>query len=281
MNLNNLSIYPTIKILLNTGNKSLEESMALSALLKYKVKTYAELKTFIECGYPEFNTAYFYDLLKKGEAYIEKCSKKVTNAPLYTFDTYQKSGLDVSALEKVDEVVKSNVLPYNSPLTRDDGLIVRLRGLTIADLKSLLSLYGTNTKNALEMTTASFGHAKSEQVARLIKFYEDQVVRTASSYASLNNSENLFYDGLSYKRHLVATNCVDILDTLKESTEFIWGTTTPEQMQDLTRKVTYPNSRKDDAARNKFINDIAYYTTMDELNDDVARKRATQRFIIR
>lgn len=283
MNIYELSTYPFIKDARSYRQSSLEDKVAAALFLEYHIINYGLLEEAINKGIPEFQNNYFFQMLKKAYDTLNKENNKKLTAPVYSFDTYSLSGLPIDVLSHTDYVTSCTVLPFNSPLADNRGLAYRLSEFNIQMAKEMLASYATSSKNALEMCVFNFGHNKSEQLFSLIKFYEDQIIRTASETPDLKTfTGSLFTKDAKEKRSIVAGNALDMCDyLLSEGDEFIWGKMTNEKKDTLKARIYHPNDSKDLKTHFKFIDTISSYTTLQELETPLSRKRALDRFIIK
>ena len=198
-----LSTYPFIKFAINSYKTNKEYFMAL-LLLEHGITNYGLLEEHINSGTLEFQDPYFKSMMQMAYANLARYNHKKITAPVFVFDTYTNSGLDSNILDKTDLNTSCEVLPFTSPLTLSESLAYRLKDINIHQAKEMLSCYGSERKNALEMCVYSFGHYKSYIVANLINFYDKQIVRTANATENYTSFEgSLFTKDFDQKREIV------------------------------------------------------------------------------
>lgn len=260
----------------------MEHLRSAKLLIDNHVSNYGILDELIASGNPDFNTRIFKDQLARVKNQMPKLSTKVLPS-LYHFTSYEQSGFDVELLKEVDSKTPSSVLPFNSPFHLQRAMGHRLRFYKIDDLKTLLGLYSSCGKIALNSCTSNIGPYKINLIANLINFYDEQVLRIVREQGFTPCKRGLFFVDHDSKVDLVRENLPGMIDVLvDEADEYIWGPATDRLKDKLITCASSSDLKASDRhAQYKLVNYLANYTTLSELQDDELRTDAVKRFIIK
>lgn len=277
MTLFDISTLNTIK-LLKQSNDSLA-IYAANCMEFYHVRNYGKLAALINARVSEFSTPFFLQELLNAQEALNILNQKHKFDFLHTFEAYAKSGYSLDLLNRADENTFCNALPFTSPINFNKSTAERVQDLSIRDAKELLSHYDLNGAIAFCLYIDKIGIAKAHQTANLIEFYESQILRVAEITES-DYAGNLFTKDFQEKKAIVDANALDLAEYLMESSDsFIWGNMSPEHQERLCVSIAFPNNKPSRMTREKFVNYVANYSTLPELEEKFTRQRALDRFI--
>lgn len=260
----------------------LERKLIHDALVKYNVVNFQELSDLILSGNKDFQYDYLIRELKIVIKYWQIANSN-DNAPvLYPCNDYENSGVERYILDKTDKENYGDVLIFGNPFVRSNSKRNTIRNYSIFELKHLLNSVQLNNvyirgDNGFVSYFRMLGHSSAKQVCNAINFYEEQVLRQAKIYSS---SDNLFLEDIVIRRELVINQLEEILEYfINNMDEAIWGTLTDAQRRTLQKVIDKSKDKNVDVTRDNFINMVSNYTTLDDFEDGIVKKRALDRFI--
>lgn len=276
MTLFDISTYITRKI--KEESPDINDQCAVAVMEAFGITDYGIMESLISEGRLKRSLPYFIDDLNTAYKVVERFKGKDAD-PLHVFPAYEESGYNKKLLISTDLNTFCDVLPFNSPLNHERATANRVKNISIADAKHLLSHYSHFGTLALCAYLNSFGNAKANRVASLIHFYEEQILRTADLVYP-GYCGNLFTKDKEDKTEIVTENLLPIAEYLMENgNDFIWGSMKPQQKERLLNSIATPKGMQNQMTKEKIIRYITDYTTLPEIEDDLTRKRALDRFI--
>lgn len=260
----------------------LERKLIHDALVKYNVVNFQELSDLILSGNKEFQYDYLIRELKIVIKYWQIANSNDNSPVLYPCIDYKNSGVERYILDKTDKENYGDVLIFGNPFVRSNSKRNTIRNYSIFELKHLLNSVQLNNvyirgDNGFVSHFRMLGHSSAKQVRNAINFYEEQVLRQAKIYSS---SDNLFLEDIVIRRELVINQLEEILEYfINNMDEAIWGTLTDAQRRTLQKVIDKSKDKNVDVTRDNFINMVSNYTTLDDFEDGIVKKRALDRFI--
>lgn len=243
----------------------------VTALSRYGITNYQQLIDHIESGNPEFQKPLFKRMIDM----IEKNLKKLEEAeeiPIYykcSFPEYE------SLFKKTDVQVRSDRLPFYSP-SQPPSASYRLSIYNMSLAKELLGKAGVSGKNAFCELVQNFGVSKAKRMGMLANFYDEQLARVIDSASNTETlEENLFDKDREKKRKLVARCYEDIIFYLCDHPGFITRISPT-----LLLKSLVPSKKEDYMVRNRIIEIISDFCTLEEIESGLIEKDTLKRFII-
>lgn len=148
-----------------------------------------------------------------------------------------------------------------------------LKVYSLKSIKYLLNHYSLNGNNALMNTIHTLGPLNMPQLIEYIKFYNEQVFRTAATTDYYEG--NIFFKDIEKKSKIVVENLEEILNYLLQYESFIWGDLSKTGRYDLQSGLR--KLRKNRIYTNKesilfLIKIITNYTTLEELESSNVNK---------
>ncbi len=238
------------------------------------IRTAADLEGAINEG--RIRSYIALDYLKKCYSLISRHERGTAHLDINRFKSYEESPYDQEQLRQVD---------INTPVTELmlDNLFfeqahrgyLQIREFNVDLVKHLAS--HTNAKNCLLIETFYYlGEARSNHIIEALKQYEAQVLRTA---ATINGDlpDNLFFLFREEKTAIVRSHLHDYFQFMfNRSNDFIFGSLTDRQIYLL---MSPTKEQHVNLARERIINDLASYTTLEELDTNEVPELALSRFI--
>lgn len=263
--------------------KNEEECIIYEILTLHEVKNYQQLKELYEeelerrkkgISSPFLDKHIIAGTLYEIKKYIDKCNKISGNINfensdinvLYPF-TYNQENVDDNVYS--EDLIYGTIIDYSARKAK-------LRGYTIYDLKKYLN------KNQFQYRFREHGAKQTKIVENSIKFYDEQIERQALYYNPfIHNESDIFYLYQDSKKELVEDQLKEIVEYLTDiANKCIWG-----NLSDFEKKkfidLAYKNTRVSNERREKFINTISNYVTIDEAKQGLVKTKAIDRFIIK
>lgn len=201
---------------------------------------------------------------------VLEANEKERQAEIFTFNTPQIFGIDDKTIHMTDSNNKCSVLPYTHPYARG-AVLNTLKCLSIEETKNLLSKYyicGNSLKNAIT-SKRNFGNNRAKKVAKLINFYDEQIVRQRLSHNNANNC-NLFTLDQNTKKLILLEQLRDIVEYLFDTTEeCIFGELNPTSKSKIASAAISTNGEENERTRTNLISMLANYTTLEELDKGI------------
>lgn len=177
---------------------------------------------------------------------------------------YETKGYSDNSLEYNDKKNKGEVLLFTSPTCSRSTAGITIANLTIATIKADLKYVLPNGTNYVFAHYRGFGIESINNLLKNIELYEEQVERQAQ----LTDSRkcNIFKLNYNDKKKIANTYYREIIETLlrKDNKGLIWGELTDNQRRLYLESLMSDTSRAR-TIRNNLVNDIANYTTINEL----------------
>ena len=246
-----------------------------------------QLNDLIDAGDSYFDTVGFKEYLSLIKDIIQQPKYLYKNAQIYNVDNYKNFNVDDDMLKELREVdlnVYGGDLLFCNPLTKSSAINFKLRRFNVAKIKYLLEhCVVTRTCSVGENALANmrgFGSNNISKVVNSIKFYEEQVIRQLKENNG-NIDSNLFYKDYDDKIFIILDNLNEIAQYFVENAnECVWGKISIPQKEALISKVNKKNP-VDDIIVSNFVNAIANYTTISELDKGVVKNKTLNRFIVK
>ena len=137
-------------------------------------------------------------------------------------------------------------------------------------------------RNELERRCRNYGDKTTSALAQSINFYNKQIERQAQYYnPNIHNEADIFYLNQEEKRILVEDQIREITDYLVDTAQqCIWG-----EMNETNKKefiaLAHKNTRLGLEYREKFVNAIGNYVTLDEAKQGLIKTKTIDRFILK
>lgn len=178
--------------------------------------------------------------------------------------TYETKGYSDQKLAYNDKKNKGDILLFTSPTCSRSSASITISGLSIETIKKDLKSVLPDGTNYVFAKYRGFGVAAINSLLKYIELYEEQVERQAK--LTDNRRINLFKLDYMEKKKIVLTYYKDIVDSLLEigSDGLIWGDLTDNQRK-IYLDTLVSDSFKSRNIKNNLADDIANYTTLDEL----------------
>lgn len=273
----------TLKNGCNLDEKTkLERNAIYNNLIKYNVMNFEELRVLILSGNKDFQYDYLIKELKIILKYLQIANSNDNKGILYPCNDYVGSNINRDILDKTDRENFGGVLIFGNPFVRSNAKRNAISSYSIFELKHLLNSVQLNNvyirgENGFVGHFRMLGHSSAQQIRDAINFYEEQVLRQATIYSS---SDNLFLEDIVIRRGLVINQLEEILEYfINNMDEAIWGTLTDAQRRTLQKVIDKSKDKNVDVTRDNFINMVSNYTTLDDFEDGIVKKRALDRFI--
>lgn len=266
---------------------SFKHKLEYNILNSFNVTSFSQLSQLIENGsiVSEFLVDYYSKIIRC----IDKVNELDRKPEIYLLDNYKNFGYDfnsVELLKQQDSKVLGSDLLYANPL---GGVCVtnnKLKQMSIKDVKYFLEhcvVISTDYigKNALR-NERGFGIVAINKVLNSIEFYEKQVIRQLIE----NNNiicDNLFYKDYDKKVSIILDNLWEIVEYFVDNAnECVWGKMTNFQKKELLGSLSscYDNPL-DKPMISRFVNCIANYTTVSELEKGAIKTKVLNRFIVK
>ena len=125
----------------NFKDRDITAKTIYELFIKYDIRDYQKLKDLLKIQKEEFKSvSYFLNTrLYEVESYLRKSNELDIEPEIFTFDTYQNSGVDIETLKLTDRENKGNILLYSCPTIRGGARINRLKPLSIDEIKNQAS----------------------------------------------------------------------------------------------------------------------------------------------
>lgn len=218
------------------------------------------------------------ELRSKLENVIERVSfinsnSQISELPIFTFDIYNSAKIDIDTCNITDKSVFGTSLIHRSPTYAvSSGIECYLGKHSILEIKHLLGfLTIPEFRNGLTILNPVLKLDKIRKYAGAVCFYEQQVVRQYLETKKLG--VNVFDLNFSSKYQLVSEYLSDIVDyfLMVSNDESVWCSMTEVQRKKF-RQIAYSTLEKGfniPYQKNQLITEIANYTTLGELENDI------------
>jgi len=282
--LENISINDLYMVVYTKSVRNYEEfDKYYRSLIDIQITDFQQLSDLIDMRHPDFNNEFFINYLSNIKRRIE-ISNNVKHEPeLYISDIYEKSGYDKETIELIkekDNRIMGNELLYTNPFINASVIGDRLGYFSISQIRYLLEHCVVTGKNAFH-SEHNIGIVTVNKVYNAMKMYEEQIIRQLKE----NNdyiANNIFYYDYSEKLLLVLEQLNDIFEYLIENAnECVWGNLTDYQKWEMQygKLKKYINNPLENTNLTKFVNYIANYTTLSELEKGLVKTKILDRFI--
>lgn len=248
---------------------------------------YADLKAFLEN--PENLGKAFAKELKKELLSVEEKITMVNmlnvEPNIHIVDSYsQAKDEDRELLDVIDENTYGCKLLLNRPVKARSTYSSKLSRSSIAILKYRLEHIDSNLRNTFQLDYC-LSREEAEKTVKLIKFYEEQVLRQLASIRKDHPTSYQYFvpkEVFDYeydeKCDIVESQLDEIAEYLVESgNSFVWGSLNDEEKLRIMKCIKTPNH----FIKKNLVDAISNYTTLDELEQGVVKKRTLDRFIIK
>lgn len=258
----------------------------LDSLRNVDVDNCQQLKELIENNNSELNNSFLKECLNTIENDLKKANELGHSPIIYKADGYHRFDLDEQMIEKLrksDKNVNAGELLFGSPIMSYSVKKKTLSLETVYSVKQLLehciiSCTSYKSVNALMYCLEHFGLHDVGLLIKSIGFYEEQVIR------QLNESNNIFEDNIFEKNYemkvkIVESQINDLVQYFVNNANIcVWGELTESQKRRLMQSVNSKRYLENEITIN-FINMIANYTTLSELEEGIVKTKIINRFI--
>lgn len=263
---------------------SKEDQPIIEFLSKHNITNYKELEDVLNSDISE-QVDYFVLLTlrnqlatAKNKIFDANCYSK--NVPkIFTFDTPQIFGIDDNTIHITDTKNNCSVLPYAHPFAYG-AVLNRLESISIEEAKKLLSTCYINGDYKLSNSITCkrhIGPTKATEIAELIKFYNEQVVRQKIAHKDARDCD-LFGLDRSFKMVRVTEQLKDIVEYLfDEANELICGKLTKTSKEKIASASISTRGEDIQRTRTNLILMLANYTTLEELETGILTPQPTVR----
>ncbi len=155
------------------------------------------------------------------------------------------------------------------PLNSNDYLQTSLKAFNLASIKYLLNHYTFKGNNALIASIESLGPKKIIKLIETIEFYDKQVLRLYQENNAI--TDNIFYRDRQKKLTIIKAELTTIVTYLFKNDNFIWGTLSPRQKEEILMAISRNRHDKNKALIN-LVKILTDYTTLSELEDKTNNK---------
>ena len=250
----------------NFKDRDMTAKKIYELFIKYEIRDYQRLKELLNSQKEEFKhiSHFLQRELYEVEFGLKKANEIDIEPEIFTFETYQNSGVDIETLKLTDRENNGNILLYSCPTTRGGARINKLKYMSIEEIKNLAShLSEYHFDNALSMKK-NFGIDTIKRVVDVVKFYEEQVLRQAKETEERNI--NLFLLNKEAKDEIVESQFKEIIEYLLDTSEqCIWGNLPSTKKIQMLRTIYAVKGQGVLEDRRRLVNAISNYTTLSEL----------------
>ena len=181
----------------------------------------------------------------------------------------------------VDKNVYGKDLLFQTPL-HYSSTKRQIEEYSIYMLKQYLTHCTCYGRNELERRCRNYGDKTTSALAQSINFYNKQIERQAQYYnPNIHNESDIFYLNQEEKRILVEDQIREITDYLVDiAQQCIWGEMNETNKKDFIA-LAHKNTRLGLEYREKFVNAIGNYVTLDEAKQGLIKTKTIDRFILK
>ena len=261
-----------------------EDQPIIEFLSKHNITNYKELEDVLNSDISE-KVDYFVLLTLRNQLATAKnkifdvnCYSK--NVPeIFTFDTPQIFGIDDNTIHITDTKNKCSVLPYAHPFAYG-AVLNQLESISIEEAKKLLSTCYINEDYKLANSITCkrhIGSTKATEIAELIKFYDEQVIRQKIAHKDARDCD-LFGLDRNFKMVKVTDQLKDIVEYLfDEADELTCGKLTKTSKEKIASASISTRGEYIQRTRTNLILMLANYTTLQELETGILTPQPTFR----
>lgn len=251
---------------------------------KNKITNYQQLKDLIYSGDSKTDDPFLKECVKDVETKIESLNKNNESYSMIECNNYRDSNLDTHYFRSADCNTNCDVLILEKPTLFISEKQASIKKLKINVAKRLLNqvlIQDNKYKNAFTECFNSFSLLDAHKLRKSINFYEEQVIRQAKETSTI--SKKIFFVNKEQKQQIVEAELKKYVKYLiKNNSRYIWGNLTEEEKNLLLESTSIKNkSPKYLIIRERLINIITNYTTLEELNSDLIKQKTLDRFIVK
>ena len=258
----------------------------LDELKNVDLENCKQLKELIEQRDSKLSDPFLKECLNSIEGDLKKANEMGHDPIIYKADGYDRFNLDRQLIEKLrksDKNVCASELLFTSPIMSYSVKKQTLSLETVYSIKQLLEhciISCTSYKgiNALIYCLEHFGLHNVGLLIKSISFYEEQVIRQLKELDNIFE-DNIFEKNYEQKIKIVESQINDLTQYFVDNANIcIWGELTESQKRKLMQSVNSKNCLENQIIVN-FINMIANYTTLSELEEGIIKTKVINRFI--
>lgn len=192
----------------------------------------------------------------------------------YPTEGYSKTDIDDYTIFLTDSNVSGKKLIYNPPTYAESLKKEMISDKSVSQLKYLLQHTEPNGTCAFRRIYSRFSQNNTIQLQNAINFYEQQVIRQYEE--THKTGVNLFTLNYEQKRPLAEEQLPEIISYLIDMRyeKLIWGDFSASQKSTILRAIKGENN----PCKENFIDIIANYTTLSELEEGVVKTKVIDRF---
>ena len=216
--------------------------------------------------------------MKKLNNKIETANEKGLEPQVYYTTRYSDPLLEIQ-----DHIYSGNVLLLSNPISRREARFSRIQNKTIAQLKEDLRHTYPNGVNYIEASPIEYKNIKTSvlRIVHAIKMYESQIERQGK--LTDNRIEGLLELEKEEKQQIALEFYSKIVEYLLSSAEeyLVWGHFSDYQ-KELYKSSIVNQKQIDIQIKNRLVESITNYTTLEELNRiATGDAHVLQRFIVK
>ncbi len=230
-------------------------------LINEKITNVAELITYLKNN-PENYTPEFKKIIKNALITLDEINHLENNNKIYNIIPQIYTPEFLAFQKSCDKTTLANALPMFS-LFSTDYLSIELKDYNIYLIKYLLNHYNFKGENALVASLKSLGPKKLLKLLESLNFYQDQVLRLYKENNIINNP--IFFHNRQEKLKIINTEITNIVNYLFNYDNFIWGSLSMRQKDDIYNAISRHKNTTHKALAN-LIKILTDYTTLTELN---------------
>lgn len=275
--LKDITLYDALKL----GFINEEEQELLQ---EYEIDNVEQLATYVYYTTGLFQKNNFYRVINQANEIIFK----IKNHQILTTTTFihgYGNHASQPILEETDKKTRGNILIGSLTSTCSGNYSNVLKNFDIFTLKYLANHINLLGKNALIANVYGTGLKKFSSLVQKINFYEQQILRIASSTDVTQYQDSLFFKDRIQKMKIVKSEYELIINYLQENgKKYVFGSLGNIQSLKKGFALTNPTSNSEYWLANvsaRFTRIISDYTTLEELENGGTHNRTLNRFILK
>lgn len=236
------------------------------------LKTVDEVIKFMKLN-PNYNWYRTVKRIKELEKIMDKYNKKGKLPEIYLTNDYKDK-----TLKYTDNLNNGNILLLKNPTNEKYEIDKYIEENSIETLKQNLSLTKANGTNYFKANIDKIGNKKIIKIVNSINLYNEQIIR--QSKITLDRKTNIFNYQKEEKLEQVNKHYEEIIIYLikKTKSELIWGNLSNNQKEKYLKSINNTN-KLEKLIKQRMIDIISNYTTLDELKNIENNKKILNRFI--
>lgn len=269
--------------IINAMREKNDSSLVLKSILKKldNVKTYKDLEMFLESEKSNnlAFTTYYLLLQSRLDEVKDKIAKRDEQVPaLKKIFLDANDGYPNIPNREIDKYVFGGDLIIYNPLAFSSR-ISRLKGLSVYELKELLTHCEPNGSNSLEVRVKNFSNHSISKLIGGLKFYNEQIMRLYSEYGSV---DNLFFKDKQEKDAIVNDNLFDFISYIVDNSDkSVFGESTESNKETIFRYIVGRPNKFSLSKKKILVDTLSNYLTLGELSNNPVKEKKLERFILK